>query len=176
MTLYDAIKASKGLPVSDSYAALWGKSAAESGIKTLTGRLPLFFQTSESKLRDWTIYGNNDVGKNLLEIPVEDTYYNGVSFIVDKAAGTVTATRESASSSDAILAIEIPDELKGQNLYFSGCPAEGSANTYNVYTVDYVTTERALQWDGTTPTVTDYGTNSDNEVRYVENHRSQIRL
>lgn len=320
MTLYDALKASKGLPVSDSYAALWAKKA-ESGIKTLTGKLPLFFQTSENKLRDWVIYGNNDVGKNLLEIkatsqtiggvmfivdkqagtilidgttpssanvdlqllktgeilseprtfvasidsiapdskahlgfrkrnqssgisyitvfpsssvtitlgegeyidlvyiaarkgqtldnvsvkpmirltdtssdfepyqlgvgertknlleiPVEGTIYNGVSFIVDKAAGTVTATRESASSSDAIFAIEIPDELKGQNLYFSGCPSGGTVDTYNVYTVDYVTTERALQWDGTTPTATDYGTNSDNEVRYVENHRAQLRL
>lgn len=113
--------------------------------------------------------------KNLLEITAESQTINGVSFAVDKQAGTVTATRESASSSDAILAIEIPDEVKGQNLYFSGCPSEGSANTYNVYTVDYVTTVRALQWDGTTPTVTDYGT-SNNEVRYVEGHRSQIRL
>lgn len=67
MTLYDALKASKGLPVSDSYAALWGKCAAESGIKTLTGRLPLFFITSENKLRDWVIYGNNNVGKNLFD-------------------------------------------------------------------------------------------------------------
>lgn len=114
--------------------------------------------------------------KNLLEITAENTTYNGVSFIVDRNAGTVTATRVSASSSDAILAIEIPDEVKGQNLYFSGCPTEGSADTYNVYTVDYVTTVRALQWDGTTPSVTDYGTSNNNEVRYVEGHRSQIRL
>ena len=311
-SLYELLKASKGLPVSDSYAALWGKSAAESGIKTLTGRLPLFFHTSERKLRDWVIYGNNDVGKNLLEITAEsqtingvtftvdkqagtittsglttnsaavlyavhlqpgsyiftcdadanrnrtfDSYvrvpsatlardndsdepgnaftideertvyiYNriwagnrdtphvfkpmlrradtseafepyqigvgertknlleitvesqtihGVTFTVDKQAGTVTATRESASSSDAILAIEIPDEAKEQNLYFSGCPSEGSASTYNVYVVDYDTTLRALQWNGVTPSVTDYGT-SNNEVRFVEGHRSQIRL
>ena len=311
-SLYELLKASKGLPVSDSYAALWAKKA-ESGIKTFTGRLPLFFRTSERKLRDWVIYGNNSVGKNLLEITAvsltingvvftvdkqagtvtankenmttatssmnyhfylppgdyiftcdddaqrditydsyvritnatlardnnndapgnsftwgggnvfiyhriqrayaenehtfkpmirkagtseafepykvgvgkktknlleiteESQTIHGVIFTVDKQAGTVTATRESASSSDAILAIEIPDEVKGQNLYFSGCPSEGSANTYNVYTVDYNTTLRALQWDGTTPTATDYGT-SNNEVRYVEGHRSQIRL
>lgn len=119
--------------------------------------------------------GVGEKTKNLLEITAESQTINGVTFTVDKQAGTVTATRESASSSDAILAIEIPDEVKGQNLYFSGCPSEGSANTYNVYTVDYVTTVRALQWDGTTPTVTDYGT-SNNEVKYVEGHRSQIRL
>ena len=174
-SLYELLKASKGLPVSDSYAALWGKSAAESGIKTLTGRLPLYFKTLENKLRDWTIYGNNDVGKNLLEITAESQAIQGVVFTVDKQAGTVTATRKSASSSDAILAIEIPDEAKEQNLYFSGCPSEGSASTYNVYVVDYDTTLRALQWDGVTPSVTDYGT-SNNEVRFVEGHRSQIRL
>lgn len=323
-SLYELLKASKGLPVSDSYAALWAKKA-ESGIKTLTGRLPLFFRTSDTKLHDWELYGNNDVGKNLLEITAESqtingvsfmidkqagtitangiatgnlnmvigsvynssnepfNYYlsggaddgseqsyfiigttqvgtrlkrwngttdmrgslsltdnvemqipanetgdirvyirnganadnlvfkpmlrkantseafepykvgvgektknlleiteesqiiHGVSFIVDRNAGTVTATRVSNATSDAILAIDIPDELKGQDLYFSGCPSEGSANTYNVYTVDYVTALRAPQWDGTTLSVTDYGT-SDNEVRYVENHRSQIRL
>lgn len=72
MTLYDALKASKGLPVSDSYAALWAKKA-ESGIKTLTGRLPLFFRTSERKLRDWVIYGNNSVGKNLLDLSEYDS-------------------------------------------------------------------------------------------------------
>lgn len=66
-SLYELLKASKGLPVSDSYAALWTKKA-ESGIKTLTGRLPLFFSTSESKLRDWVIYGNNEPGKNLLDL------------------------------------------------------------------------------------------------------------
>lgn len=113
--------------------------------------------------------------KNLLEITEESQIIHGVSFIVDRNAGTVTATRVSNATSDAILAIDIPDELKGQDLYFSGCPSEGRANTYNVYTVDYVTALRAPQWDGTTLSVTDYGT-SDNEVRYVENHRSQIRL
>lgn len=84
MTLYDALKASKGLPVSDSYAALWGKSAAESGIKTLTGRLPLFFSTSESKLRDWVIYGNNEPGKNLLDLgEYDNTAYGLRAFAED---------------------------------------------------------------------------------------------
>lgn len=92
MTLYDALKASKGLPVSDSYAALWGKSAAESGIKTLTGKLPLYFKTTEFKLRDWTIYGNNDVGKNKLEITAgASTKYN-VTFTPDSVNGTIIAT------------------------------------------------------------------------------------
>lgn len=72
-SLYEFLKASKGLPVSDSYAALWGKSAAESGIKTLTGRLPIFFRMSENKLRDWVIYGNNEPGKNLLDLGEYDT-------------------------------------------------------------------------------------------------------
>ncbi len=94
MTLYDALKASKGLPVSDSYAELWGKSAAESGIKTLTGRLPIFFRTSESKLRDWVIYGNDDVGKNLVELTLSSgRYTNGganLSYTIDKTAGTIT--------------------------------------------------------------------------------------
>ena len=60
MTLYDALKASKGLPVSDSYAALWGKSAAESGIKTLTGRLPITFRSNGDVLLNYRIYGTAD--------------------------------------------------------------------------------------------------------------------
>lgn len=176
MTLYDALKASKGLPVSDSYTALWGKSAAESGIKTLTGRLPLFFRTSESKLRDWTIYGNNDVGKNLLEITTGNQVHNGVSFIVDKAAGTVTATRVNTAESDSIFAIDIPDSLKGQELYFSGCPTGGSVSTYDIYALDHTTASRAPQWNGTTSSATDYGQSNNHEVKFVEGHRSQIRL
>lgn len=93
-SLYELLKANKGLPVSDSYAALWGKSAAESGIKTLTGRLPLYFKTTETKLRDWIIYGNNDVGKNQLDITGYNGTHYGVRWYEDngqlKASGTYT--------------------------------------------------------------------------------------
>lgn len=97
-SLYELLKASKGLPVSDSYAALWAKKA-ESGIKTLTGRLPLTFITSENKLRDWVIHGNNDVGKNLLRLPTGEKTNNGVTFAVNEATGTITTNGTSTGSS-----------------------------------------------------------------------------
>lgn len=56
-SLYELLKASKGLPVSDSYAALWGKSAAESGIKTLTGTLPMTFRSNGTALINYRIFG-----------------------------------------------------------------------------------------------------------------------
>jgi hypothetical protein len=101
MTLYDALKASKGLPVSDSYAALWEKKA-ESVIKTLAGRLPLFFRTSETKLRDWVIYGNNDVGKNLLEITAETQTINGITYTINDD-GTVTVSGTATADSNILL-------------------------------------------------------------------------
>lgn len=96
MTLYDALKASKGLPVSDSYAALWGKSAAESGIKTLTGRLPITFRSNGMALINYRVYGTADGSgertKNLLEITAEATTRNEVTFTPDRINGTILAT------------------------------------------------------------------------------------
>ena len=91
-SLYELLKASKGLPVSDSYAALWGKSAAESGIKTLTGRLPLFFKMTETKLRDWVIFGNNEPGKNLISVEDPTGQNPGVTITrQDEQTGSIEA-------------------------------------------------------------------------------------
>ena len=57
--LYD-IKNGKKVPYSKTYFdTLFAAKLEELGVKTITGTLPLTFSTSEDKLRDWTIYGNN---------------------------------------------------------------------------------------------------------------------
>lgn len=176
-SLYELLKASKGLPVSDSYAALWGKSAAESGIKTLTGRLPLFFKTSETKLRDWVIYGNNNVGKNIFEIIPRDQIIKEtgtLTFVTDAESGTITAngTAESAESSVKQTFIVTP-ELSG-DYYFSGSFSQtGSLSSFDAYMYDKTAHGFIKKWDGTTTSPTIKGTESQ-EVKLIEGHNIEL--
>lgn len=176
-SLYELLKASKGLPVSDSYAALWAKKA-ESGIKTLTGKLPLFFSTSENKLRDWVIYGNNEVGKNLVRVTNGSTIA-GITFTVDPDAGTVTANGTASKEIVFSVFINSPDEQNNStvplgNYYFSACPSGGGYDSYNCYSWDVDTHARSKQWDGTTPSVTDSG--QGNCQVQINGHKQAINM
>lgn len=131
-SLYELLKASKGLPVSDMYAALWGKSVAESSIKTITGTLPIYFSTSENRLRDWVIYGNNDVGKNLLENTGTTIERYGVTF-TRNADGTVVANGTSTSNNCIFYVGNVTLEPDKTYIY-NGCPAGGGdQTTYCLY-------------------------------------------
>lgn len=174
MTLYDAMKASKGFPVSHMYAALWGKSAAESGIKTLTGRLPLFFSTSESKLRDWVIYGNNEPGKNLYYPPNNRTV-NGVTFTGDLTNGTVTANGTNTGTSSGSLFYEITNYPDG-DYYLSGCADGGSVTTYNIHIFDTATSNRAVSWDETTISDRCYSMSQQVQVHLYSSHSYRITI
>lgn len=60
---WEILKASKGLPVADQYAALWGKKIAEAGgwkVTEITGELPLIFRADGSVLVDYRIYGTSE--------------------------------------------------------------------------------------------------------------------
>lgn len=58
--LWEILKASKGLPVDDLFAALWGKKIAAANdwqLTTLTGTLPLTFESKGGSLTDYKLYG-----------------------------------------------------------------------------------------------------------------------
>ena len=66
--------------------------------KTITGVLPLTFTTTEDKLRDWEIRGNDDVGENLFDGEFVQGYYS-------TSSGTLTgSTRYIASSKFQVIA------------------------------------------------------------------------
>lgn len=98
-------KLGRGSP--DFWTRLFAKHTGGGSIKPviveLTGKLPLMFITSDTKLHDWTIYGNNDVGKNLLEITAVSLTINDVVFTVDKQAGTVTANKENMTTATSVM-------------------------------------------------------------------------
>lgn len=59
----EILKASKGLPVTDPLAALWGQKIAEGGawqLTTITGTLPLTVLANGKALTDYKIYGTAD--------------------------------------------------------------------------------------------------------------------
>jgi hypothetical protein len=99
-SLYEALKASKTKRFPDYWTLLWGRKLSAKLIKTLTSTLPLTFNTSETKLRDWTISGNDEgVGvrtKNFVDITGYDTKHYNVRWYEDngqlKASGTYTDT------------------------------------------------------------------------------------
>lgn len=174
LSLYELLKASKGLPVSDSYAALWGKSAAESGIKTLTGRLPLFFRTSESKLRDWVLFGNNLPGKNLYHLPTDKTI-SGVTFIGNSTDGTVTANGTNTGASSGSLFYERANYPDG-DYYLSGCADGGSVTTYNIHVYDITASQRAVGWDETTISERCYSSSQQIPVHLYSSHNYRITI
>lgn len=86
------LKARVGLPLSNYCDSLWGKQISPSVWKTLTGKLPLFFRTSDTKLRDWVIFGNNDVGKNLISVVNVKGVSSGVTITnTDEMTGSIEA-------------------------------------------------------------------------------------
>ena len=58
LSMWEVLKASKGLPVSDFYAAMWGrKMAVKYTVTELEGTLPLNFSSAGKPLMDYRIYG-----------------------------------------------------------------------------------------------------------------------
>ena len=109
--------------------------------------------------------------KNLL--PLTNLSYGGEGItwtIADD--GTIVANGTAGSSENARIAVKIPSGLSG-NFYFSGCPAGGSAQTYDVYPMDYTTEVRPKKWDGTTEAGTDFGGTSQ-EIQVPSGHDVRI--
>lgn len=58
-SMYDVLKASKGIHVDDTFAELWGRKLSNAyTVATYTGTLPTTLQTVEGYLESYKIYGN----------------------------------------------------------------------------------------------------------------------
>ena len=89
-------------------------------------------------------------GKNMFEITAETSTSRGVTFTVDKQAGTVT-TSGTAKGGSAIFYMPISADVKG-DFYYSGCAEGGTSSTYYIDTYDEDTGVKLKGWNGTTPT------------------------
>lgn len=59
ISIYDVLKASKGIHVDDTFAELWGRKLSNAyTVATYTGTLPATLQTVEGYLESYKIYGN----------------------------------------------------------------------------------------------------------------------
>ena len=113
--------------------------------------------------------------KNLIRVPsIAPVTDHSVTFTFDPVAGTITANG-TATGGQGRYAIYIePSETI--NVYLSGCPAGGSASSYNVYPWDTTAGARPKKWDGvTSQTDSDYGS-GDLEVQILAGHSVSITL
>ena len=131
--------------------------------------LPLTFSTNTAgNADDWSISGNDNVGKNLLKITGTTVEDHGVTFTINPIAGTVIANG-TATNGQGRYAFYI-NLSETQNVYLSGCPEGGSSSTYNLYPWDSTAGARPKKWDGTTAqSDSDYGT-SALEVQALAGH------
>lgn len=146
------------------------------GIDMYDDTLPIDITARGDNLEDWVIYGNDEVGKNLLDLSgLSNATTNGVTFTVDAAAGTITAVRTGTQSSDAIFFLAIPSTVYG-NMYMSGCADGGSLNTYDIFPYDITTSARPKDWSGETNAEGAYNSSDYVEVKFVEGHSSRISI
>lgn len=60
-SIYDVLKASKGIHVDDTFAELWGRKLSNAyTVETYIGTLPATLQTVEGYLKGYKIYGNTE--------------------------------------------------------------------------------------------------------------------
>lgn len=132
--------------------------------------LPLTFNTNTAgAASDWSISGNDNVGKNLLKITATTQTINDVTFTVDKEAGTITANGKAT----VFTQFTIPLLMLSGNYYFSGCASGGSSNTYYIIAWDNDISGRAKQWDGLTNSENDYGATS-NQIKVDSTHNQRL--
>lgn len=113
-------------------------------------------------------------GKNLLKITGTTTTVNGITFTVNKSAGTITAT--GTATANASFAVARGTDLPTGDLYLSGGGSSGSTATYYVYAYDYTVDARPKKWDGTTQSESSINTESNVEVKLVSGHDTAIRI
>jgi hypothetical protein len=97
---------SKGLPVDDTIAALWGKKiydANEWQITTLTGSLPLSFLSKGEALTDYLLHGSSEEAGAQTEnlVAPEDVSFtiSGVNFVFKNGQITISGTSTTDISS-----------------------------------------------------------------------------
>lgn len=144
-------------------------------VETKNGNLPLEITSSAGNVIDYTIYGNNNCNKNLLEITAESQTINGVTFTVDKQAGTIIANGTATNG----LNIEIGRIYNGLNepfnYYLSGNADGGSEQSYFLIGTSQTGT-RLKRWNGTTDMRGSVALTDDVEMQIPANETGLIRI
>ncbi len=113
--------------------------------------------------------------KNLFEITADTQTKNGITFTIDKTAGTIKVN----GTATAQTALSIEFNVPSGDYYFSGCPSGGSSSTYDLYAYDRDYSEsgggRPRKWDGTTASASDYG-NTSQEIKIVGGHETVLTI
>lgn len=84
--------------------------------------------------------------KNVFEITAETDTNRGVTFTVDKQAGTVT-TSGTATGGSAIFYMPISADVNG-DFYLSGCAEGGTSSTYYIEGRDLTADSKLPTWNG----------------------------
>lgn len=106
--------------------------------------------------------------KNVLVLPDTKTA-KGVTYTVDKEAGTVTANGYATSESK--FEFYVPSDVSGY-FYMTGCPSGGGFSNYNIFMWDVTTGWHPDTWDGRQEAVP--GTDTGNmmiETKIESGHR-----
>jgi hypothetical protein len=116
-------------------------------IKTITGTLPLTFTAKSGNADDWSISGNDNAGKNILDI----------SSFVDVEQNNVVMTLNDDDATISVYTTDTPTEQtqgriiftcqKTGNYLFSGVPTNAPNAFLHNYMWDYSTSARAKKWD-----------------------------
>lgn len=112
-------------------------------------------------------------GYNLLEITADTQTINGVTFTVDKSAGTITAN--GTATADIYYNIPISSNTYG-NVCLSGCANGGSNSTYDVFPRDNTAGARPTRWNGITVAESIYSASQWAEVKFVQGHTNVIQI
>lgn len=113
--------------------------------------------------------------KNLFEVTANTQTKNGITFTIDKTAGTIKVNGTATAQTQLSIEFNVPSG----DYYFSGCPSGGSSSTYDLYAYDRDYSEsgggRPRKWDGTTASASDYG-NTSQEIKIVGGHETVLTI
>lgn len=112
--------------------------------------------------------------KNLFEITAQTSTNRGVTFTVDKQAGTVT-TSGTATGGSAIFYMPISADVKG-DYYLSGCAEGGTSSTYYIEGRDLTAPESKLpNWDGGN-SANCYNPYQSRKIKIPQGHECALRI
>lgn len=112
--------------------------------------------------------------KNVFEITAETATSRGVTFTVDKQAGTVT-TSGTATGGSAIFYMPISADVKG-DFYLSGCAEGGTSSTYYIEGRDLTAPESKLpNWEGGN-SANCYDPYQSRKITIPQGHKCALRI
>lgn len=112
--------------------------------------------------------------KNLLELTVNTDTNRGVTFTVDKTAGTISTSGTASSNYNAIFEIPIPSNVTG-GLYMSGCADGGTSQTFYMEGYNKTDNVKLKNWSGAS-SVNCYNTAQSRQVTVPQGKSCVVRI